>query len=209
LEGVKEMPAGRELTPKQEKYAQGLFKGLTQREAYKEAYNCQNMTDKSIDELACRAANDIKVMSRVVELTNEFSERNMVTKERVLAALAKIAFADIKEFVEFGPEEALMLDNGSGELVKTIRAAVQVKPSKDVDGTVLAEVSQTRDGIKVKPHDKMKALELIGRHLAMFTDKVDQTLTGELAIKHQASKLTDEELEGKIAELQEGRHQGE
>ena len=196
------MPAGRELTPKQEKYAQGLFKGLSQREAYKQAYDAGNMSDEAIDVEACRLADNPKVTLRINELTNEFSERNMVTKEKVLAELAKIAFTDIKDFMEFGPEEALMLDNGSGELVKTIRAAVQVKPSKEVDGTVLAEVSQTRDGIKVKPHDKMKALELIGKHLAMFTDKVDQTLTGELAIKHQASKLTDEELEGKIAELQ-------
>ena len=196
------MPGERELTPKQEKYAQGLFKGLTQREAYKEAYNCQNMADKTIDENACRAARDSKVAARMAELTNELKGRNMVTVERVLKELAKIAFTDIKDFMEFGPEEATMIDNGSGELVKAIRAAVQVKPSSQVDGSVLAEVSQTRDGVKVKPHDKMKALELIGRHLAMFTDKVDQNLTGELAIKHQASKLTDEELEGRIAELQ-------
>jgi len=36
------------LTPKQEKFVQGLFSGLSQREAYKQAYNAVNMKDTTI-----------------------------------------------------------------------------------------------------------------------------------------------------------------
>jgi phage terminase small subunit len=53
------------LTIKQEKFAQGLFAGLSQREAYKQAFNCDKMTDKTIDEAACRLADNSKVTARI------------------------------------------------------------------------------------------------------------------------------------------------
>ena len=52
------------LTVKQEKYVQGLFAGLSQREAYKQAYNCENMTDKTIDEKACKLSKLLVVQFR-------------------------------------------------------------------------------------------------------------------------------------------------
>ena len=39
------------LTAKQEKFVQELIKGKSQREAYKEAFNCKNMKDETIDKL--------------------------------------------------------------------------------------------------------------------------------------------------------------
>ena len=44
------------------------------------------------------------------------------------------------------------------------------------------------------PQAALKAAELLGRHLAMFTDKVDT--------RHSYENLTDEELDARIAELQ-------
>jgi hypothetical protein len=37
----------------------------------------------------------------------------------------------------------------------------------------IAEVSKTREGMRVKLHDKVGALEKLGRHLAMFKGKVE------------------------------------
>ena len=110
------------LTIKQEKYAQGLFSGLTQREAYKQAYNCENMTDKSIDEVACVLAADLKVSSRIQELEDELRLRNMATVEKVLSEMAKVGFTAV-------------------------------------------------DGARV--NDKLRALEMMGKHLGMFTEKVE------------------------------------
>jgi len=97
---------------------------------------------------------------------DERSKRTEVTADRVIKELAKIAFADIRDFVMWD-------ENG-----------VEILPSADVDGTVLAEVSETiniqtfpnggeveKRQKKVKLHDKMKALELLGKHLALFTEK--------------------------------------
>jgi len=80
-----------ELTVKQEKYVQGLFLGLSQRAAYKQAYDAQNMTDKSIDEKACELSANVKIKSRLKELTDAMTIRNILTKEWVLERLEKVA----------------------------------------------------------------------------------------------------------------------
>lgn len=133
------------LTIKQEKFAQGLFVGKSQREAYKEAYNCENMTDKSIDENACKLANDTKVVSRVKELQEKVTKRAIWSVEEILK--------DIK---------AIALDPEAKRL------------------------------------EKLKALELGGKHLGMFTDKVE-------AINHNVnediSNLSDIDRQKRIDEL--------
>ena len=78
------------LTIKQEKFVQGLFAGLSQREAYKQAFNCENMKDETIDKRACELASKGKIRGRLTELQDELKERNMVTVEKVLTELAKV-----------------------------------------------------------------------------------------------------------------------
>ncbi len=165
------------LTIKQEKYAQGLFAGLSQREAYKQAYNTSNWTDKSIDEKACTLAKDAKVMSRIAELTGELKERNMVTVEKVLAEYAKIAFADIKDFLSFGTVKTEIDRDDEGRPIYAFKQVVDAKSSDEVDGTLINEVAIGKDGtFKFKLHDKKGALDMIGKHLGMFVDK--QEITG-------------------------------
>lgn len=164
------------LTIKQEKYAQGLFSGLTQREAYKQSYDCDNMTDKTIDEAACRGAADSKVIARVTELQDELKYRNMATTERVLTEYAKIGFADIKDFLAFRTEKTVDSYDDEGKPVYSYRQVVDAKPSEEIDGTMINEVAISRDGtFKFKLHDKKAALDMIGKHLGMFTEKVELT----------------------------------
>jgi len=94
------MAKGDRLTEKQEIFAQTLFAGkVTQREAYKLAYNCDNMKDKTIDEKACILAKDAKVRARIKELQDELKERNIVTAEEVLKHWHDIATADPNEII--------------------------------------------------------------------------------------------------------------
>lgn len=56
------------LTPKQEKFAQGIASGMAQADAYRAAFDCSKSKDKTIHEAASRLANDGKVTARVTEL---------------------------------------------------------------------------------------------------------------------------------------------
>jgi phage terminase small subunit len=167
------------LTIKQEKYAQGLFTGLSQREAYKQAYDAGGMTNKSIDEKACELAANVKVTERINELTEELKYRNMASVEKVLSQLSKIAFSDIKDMLSFKTVKTVD-ENATalvGSPIMTYKTVIDLKDSDDVDGSLIAEVKETKDGFSFKRNDQMKALELIGKHLGMFTDKAEVQLS--------------------------------
>lgn len=59
------------LTPKQEKFVQGIIEGKSQADAYRAAYNTKNMTDKTIREEASRLMSDPNVSAMVKELRNQ------------------------------------------------------------------------------------------------------------------------------------------
>jgi phage terminase small subunit len=193
------------LTIKQEKYAQGLFAGLSQREAYKQAYDAGGMSDKCIDEEACLLAANPKVSQRIEELTEELKYRNMVTVEKVLSQLSKIAFADIKDMLSFKTVKTLNEDLTAltGTPIMGYKTVIDLKDSDDVDGTLIAEVKETKDGFSFKRNDQMKALELIGKHLGMFTDKVE--LSGKNGGPIEIANMSDAEIEKRLAELGFGR----
>jgi phage terminase small subunit len=195
------------LTIKQEKYVQGLFAGLSQREAYKQAYNCKKMKDKTIDENASRLANDSKVKARLRELTEELKQRNMVTVEKVLAELAKVGFANGSDFarvIEKEYTEEIMDDEGNKTEKIHKYKVVDVIPTELLEKDKLAAIAgikATDKGIEIKTNDKLKALELMGKYLGMFTDKVE--MTGKDGGPIDIRSMTEEELDQQIKEMQE------
>jgi phage terminase small subunit len=170
------------LTIKQERFAQGLFAGLSQREAYKQAYNAERMKDKTIDEAAARLAADSKVAARIQQLTDELKERNMVTVERVLAELAKVGFANGSDFakvVEKTRIEEIKDEEGNVTGTKEHRykevEVIETDKLEEDKLAAIAGIKATKEGIEVKTNDKIKALELMGKYLGMFTDKMEVT----------------------------------
>ena len=73
------------LTPKQERFIQNIVSGMTQRQAYKEAFNPPNTSDEAIDVDACRLFNNPKVNLRYRELMDKLEdEAIMSAKERMI-----------------------------------------------------------------------------------------------------------------------------
>ena len=171
-----------QLTHKQEKFILAVVEGMTQADAYRHAYNTEKMTPKSIHEKASVLMSDVKVKARYDELMskvrNRLEEKAIVTVEDVVTELKKIAFADIKDFLEFKTDLSVV-GYEDGEAVTDYRTVISLKESSEVDGTLINEVSMSKDGtLKFKLHDKISALEKIGKHLKMFTDKTE--ISGEL-----------------------------
>lgn len=81
------MPAGK-LTEKQEAACQAYIEcGGNQSEAYRTAYNAENMTSKTVWEEACRLFADPKVSARVLELQEIHRERHNVTVDSITKEL--------------------------------------------------------------------------------------------------------------------------
>ena len=173
--------ADKGLTIKQEKYAQGLFAGLSQREAYKQAYNAENMKDTTIDRNAYTLSLDSKVATRIKELTEELKNRNMVTVEKVLKELSHIAFDDISNYLDFRTEKTVV-SYEDGKPVLDYKTIVDLKDSRTIDTRNIKSVSTGANGVfKFEQYCKDNALVQIGKHLGMFKDNVN--ITGEIGVK--------------------------
>ena len=102
-------------------------------------------------------AND-NIRKALDEKRLEIAESSKLKVSDVIDELKRIAFSDITQVTSF---------NNSKAKVKSSR-----KLSEDAKKTI-ASVSQTQNGLTVKLHDKVKALELLGRYLNIFTDRVE------------------------------------
>lgn len=130
------------LTPKQERFCQNLeVKRMSQREAYMEAYpSARNWKPSSVDEVACRVANDVKILSRRAEIAKEEADR--IAKEA--AWTRKDALNELKKLIERANKEMDISGSMSGPNVSAIIGAV-----KELNGIydVTAESEETeKDG---------------------------------------------------------------
>lgn len=122
--------------------------------------------------------------------------RTAVTADRVLQEVGAIAFAQITDVVRWGVKEvAFGYDDdgkrlppdqlGDAAMVR-YELAPYVEPinSDELPESVraaIAEVSMTKDGLRIKMHGKTEALNLAGRHLGMWNDKLDVNLKVSMA----------------------------
>lgn len=87
------------LTPKQETFAQKIVEGMSQADAYRAAYSCARMSDKTIWENASRLMADSKVKARVQELRDKVATDSIMTAQERLEYLTRIVNGTEKEIV--------------------------------------------------------------------------------------------------------------
>lgn len=110
-----------------------------------------------------------------------------ISIQRVIAEYLKIAFADVTEYLEFGQRVVPVIGmygpvyDGEGEHRKPVTEIVNfidLKESTEIDGTLISEVKQGKDGVSIKLHSKMKALEKLEKYLDFMT--IEQKLKVQL-----------------------------
>lgn len=137
------------------------------------------------------------------------SGRVEITQDMVLRELAKIGFSDIRKVVRWGETRVRMVDgdDGEGEDLVPYHGLALIDSTEIDDSTAgaIAEVSQTRDGLKVKLHDKKGALVDIGRHLGMFAPPGHANLDSELKrIEVENRRLQNEKLRRELEDPNQG-----
>jgi len=78
------------LTAKQEKFVRNLIKGMSQREAYKNSYDAENMSDKVIDNEASLLFNSHEISVRYKELQEQLDKATIMTAQERLEYLTGI-----------------------------------------------------------------------------------------------------------------------
>lgn len=146
----------KELSPRQLAFAAAYAKhGVASRAAVEAGYS-----EKTAASQAERLLRNVGIRAEVERLGAKATEKAEVDVQRIVDELALIGFADLAEFVEWGPE------------------GVRLKSSDSLDAVhrrAIVEVSESRNGLKIKLADKNSALEKLGRYLGMFVDKVEHS----------------------------------
>lgn len=129
------------LTPKQEKFIQGVVSGLSQREAYKQAYNATKMKTETIDKKASELFSKGEIRGRYQELINEFKEKAIYSREEMANDLIWIkekAREDINN-----PKKGLKQANGTVFInaIKELGELNELYPTKKQDIKVNGEVN--------------------------------------------------------------------
>ena len=116
-----------------------------------------------------------EIRVRIEKAMAERSKRTGINQDRIIEELAKIALLNPKNLINF--EEATVKEEATEEDLAAI-SSIRVKcfPTKDGEGIER----------EVKMYDKAKALELLGRHLGMFKDKVEVS-----GLEEEKKKLDD------------------
>lgn len=122
---------------------------------------------KSAPKIGFQLLEKTRIQEEIKRAMDARGQRTEVTADKVVEQLAKIAFFDIKHVVEWDEK------------------GIRIRPSDEVDGTILTEVSETlSEGgwtKKVKMADRMRALEMLGKHLGIFNDKLKVDIDTSLA----------------------------
>jgi phage terminase small subunit len=107
-----------------------------------------------------------------------------IDKNDIIKELQFIAFSDYTDFLKLYPGE-----NGKPHISI---ADMNNMPKEKLK--TISEISLGKGGLRIKLHDKVKALETLCKLKGLFTEKVK--ITGEVEVKYplNLSKLTNEEL---------------
>ncbi len=119
------------LRPNQEKFIQNIIKGMSQRQAYKNAYKVK-YKDEVIDVRASELFNSSKVQVRYKELLKQLEDESIMTAKFKRQALKKIFNDDNNSMND--RLKALDIDNKmAGEYITKIEADVDYSIRVDLD----------------------------------------------------------------------------
>lgn len=158
------------MTEKQKIFADEYLIDLNATRAYRKAYPSVKK-DETAAQAGSRMLRNVKVAEYIAERMQARQERTEITQDRVLEELAAIAFARATDYAEVEDDQVIIKDT-SGLSENQIKA--------------IAGIKQGKFGIELKLSDKEKALELLGRHLGMFKDRVEVS-----GLEEEKTKLSD------------------
>ena len=128
--------------------------------AYKAVWG-EHVTDNTAAVEASKHLRKPKVTQYLQDRIKERERRTEITQDDVVRSLKMILDANVIDVVNVKGQYKITLKDIS-EIPKELQYAIKsIKPSKD--------------GIEVEFYDKLRAVELLGKHLGMFTDKFEVT----------------------------------
>lgn len=174
---VKQVMKNPELTDKQRLFCMYYIRSFNATKAYQKAYECSYETAGSNGYALLQ---NTAIITEIQRLKRERLNREFFSESDIFQKYMDIAFSDITDYLTFGTEEVPVIgasglievkdpDTGEKKPLTKIVNVVRFKPSAEIDGTILTEVKQGKDGASIKLADRMKALDWLAAHMDLAT----------------------------------------
>lgn len=148
----------RKLTDKQQRFVEEYLIDLNATQAcIRAGYSVKTANEQGAQNLA-----KLSIQEAIAKEMAERSKRTGINQDRVVTELARIAFINPQNLID--PEDASIKPDATEDDLACIQS-VKVKTMDGAKGTSVER--------EIKLNDKMKALELLGKHLGMWNDKID------------------------------------
>lgn len=168
-----------DLTEKQRLFCLYYVRCFNATKAYQKAYGCSY-------EVA--HAEGYKILAKpcvkteIQALKQSRLNRELLDEHDIFQKYMDIAFADITDFVQFGQEEEYVIGQfglvqvedpvtGKKAPLKQKVNTVRFRESDSIDGTLITEVKNGKNGASIKLADRMKALEWLAEHMDIATEE--------------------------------------
>ena len=165
------------LTPKQERFVDEYLVDLNATAAAIRA----GYSEKTARFIGAENLTKPNISAEIAERRAKLRSKLEISQEAVLQELASIAFANGTDFVTV---------TGAGLLC--------VKPTSEVPKEkrpAIASIKYNQQGVEIKLHDKVKALELLGKHLGVFSAGGGPAVMEENNIFEVIEQSTREEID--------------
>ena len=150
------------LTDKQKRFVQEYLVDLNATAAAKRA----GYSEKTADRIGPELLGKTCVSSAIHKAMEKREKRTEITQDRVLKELAAIGFARGTDYAQIQSRGRVSL-TPTEELTEEQKAAV-------------LGVKETQYGVEIKLADKVRALELLGKHIGLWDKKDLDDSEGEL-----------------------------
>ena len=179
-EEVKEVLENTELTDKQRLFCIYYIKRFNATKAYQKAYGCSYETALVNGP---RLLGNARIQEEIQDLKEGKLNRIMLSEEDIFQKYMDIAFSDIGDYLSFKKvRKNKWTKNEQGEYIPALNPdtgqqdyfeynVVELNNSKELDTSILQEVSEGKDGVKIKLQDKMKALQWLSDHMGIATEE--------------------------------------
>lgn len=174
---VKQVIENPDLTDKQRLFCLHYARCFNATKAYMKAYEVDAKTAKPN---GYRLLTNADIRKEIERLKQNRLNREILSEDDIFQKYMDIAFSDITDYLVFGQKEVPVMgpfgpikveDPDTGEKVPATKIVnvVQFRESDEVDGTLISEVKQGRDGASIKLADRMKALDWLADHMDFAT----------------------------------------
>ena len=203
-EDVSQVVINDELTDQQQLFCLYQSRMFNYTKAYMKAY--PGCTYASAAVLGSRIMKNQLIRETIEQLKQNHMNREMLKQEDIFQKYMDIAFADMNDYMSFGQEE-IETDYGP-RMINSVR----LKESDQVDGTLITEVKQGRDGVSVKLADRMKAIDWLADHMDIATAeqkaKIEQIRAKTAIMSGTSEEETEDDgfieaLKGEVADVWE------